>query len=238
MYSREINGSEYTFGVSGKLIRNVLVMYDRQTNTLWSQLIGKAVEGTLTDTELEFLPSWQTTWEDWKALHPDTLALKKGYFGDTDAYDRYYRSGQTGVIGETYIDERLYAKEFVIGVEQDGIAVAYPYSVLNDQPVVNDKIGKQLVLIVFDVHTGNGVVYNREINGQTLTFQLVNNENTLEDPLQLIDEQTGSEWDALSGTAVAGELTGKSLERVKSSHSFWFGWKDFYPDTRIYGLDE
>ena len=45
MYSREIDGQEFTFGVSGKLIMNVLVMYDRQTESLWAQLLGEAVEG-------------------------------------------------------------------------------------------------------------------------------------------------------------------------------------------------
>ncbi len=78
MYAREINDQEFTFGVSGKLIRNVLVMYDRQTDSLWSQLLGEAVQGEMVGTKLEFLPAWMTTWEEWKALHPNTLALDKG----------------------------------------------------------------------------------------------------------------------------------------------------------------
>jgi hypothetical protein len=79
VYSREINGEIYTFGVSGKLIRNVLVMFDRETDTLWSQLLGEAVRGELIGTKLEFVPSWMMTWEEWKALHPDTVALDKGF---------------------------------------------------------------------------------------------------------------------------------------------------------------
>lgn len=66
MYAREIEGSEFSFGVSGKLIRNVLVMYDRQTESYWSQLLGEAVEGEMVGTKLEFLPSWMMTWEAWK----------------------------------------------------------------------------------------------------------------------------------------------------------------------------
>ena len=61
-----------TFGTSGLLFRSNKLMYDRQTNTLWSQLLGEAVEGPLKGTRLEFLPSWQTTWEDWKTQHPNT----------------------------------------------------------------------------------------------------------------------------------------------------------------------
>ena len=69
MYAREIDGRTFTFGVSGKLSRNVLIMYDRQTESYWSQLIGEAISGEMIGTRLEFLPSWMTTWSptiaDW-----------------------------------------------------------------------------------------------------------------------------------------------------------------------------
>jgi len=230
VYSREINGEEYDFGVSGKLIMNVLVMYDRQTGSLWSQLLGKAVQGPLKGTVLEFLPSFQTTWADWKERYPSTVALDIGSGGAFDPYESYYRSGATGVIGETIIDDRLYVKEFVIGVEQNGEAAAYPFSVLNDQPVVHDEIGGVPVLVIFDKETGSGVVYHRELDGQILTFSGGAD-------LKLTDFETGSTWDGLSGTATGGPLAGETLERLKSTQSFWFGWKDFYPDTRLYGID-
>ncbi len=230
MYSREINGQDFTFGVSGKLIMNVLVMYDRQTGSLWSQLLGEAVEGELKGTKLEFLPSWQTTWEDWKAQHPETLALRKGYSGVRDPYQGYYASGQAGVIGESTSDDRLYVKEFVVGVEQNGEAIAFPFGVLNDEPVVNDQVGGTDILVVFSADTGTGVVFKREIAGTTLTFDI-------KQDLVLVDRETGSTWDGLSGEAIEGELAGQSLERVKSTSSFWFGWKDWFPNTRVYGID-
>ncbi len=231
MYSRIIDGEEYTFGVSGKLIMNVLVMYDRQTESLWSQLLGEAVEGELKGTQLEFLPAWQTTWADWKEKHPDTLALRKGYYGGRDPYDGYYASASSGVIGQTVLDERLYVKEFVIGVEQNGEAAAYPFSVLNSQPVVNDIVGGVPLLVVFNEETGTGVVFNRENDGQALTFQA-------QEGLTLVDDQTGTTWDGLTGEALEGTLEGSMLTRVKSTSSFWFGWKDWYPGTRVYGIDE
>ena len=125
MYSREVEDREFTFGVSGKLIRNVLVMYDRQTNSFWSQLLGESVEGEMIGAKLEFLPSWMTTWEEWKAMHPETVALDKGRrVGKRDTYDSYYVSPSAGVIGETLEDDRLQTKEFVIGLETAETAVA------------------------------------------------------------------------------------------------------------------
>lgn len=230
MYSRIIDGEEYTFGVSGKLIMNVLVMYDRQTESLWSQLLGEAVEGELQGTKLEFLPSLQTTWADWKARNPSTLALRKGYYGTRDPYDSYYASGRTGVIGETTRDERLYVKEFVVGVEINGEPVAFPFSVLNDEPVVNHEVGGEPVLVVFNAETGTGVVYEREVDEQVLTFS--QGKGTT-----IMDAETGTTWNGLTGEAVEGQLVGTVLSRVKSTSSFWFGWKDWYPDSKIYGLD-
>ena len=62
MYVREVQRELHTFGVSGKLIMNALVMYDHQTRTLWSQFLGKGVKGTLAGVELDFLPVTQTQW--------------------------------------------------------------------------------------------------------------------------------------------------------------------------------
>ena len=77
-------GKRYTFGVSGLLYKRNLLFYDRQTNSLWSQLGDEAVAGPLASTTLKMLPSTETTWADWKRAHPNTLVLsfKTGYRRD------------------------------------------------------------------------------------------------------------------------------------------------------------
>lgn len=231
MYSREINGVENSFGVSGKLIRNVLVMYDRNTNSFWSQLLGEAVEGEMVGTKLEFLPSWMMPWEEWKELNPDTVALDKGFrTSSRDVYERYYSSGDAGVIGETIEDSRLSTKQFVIGVEVTADTnIAYPFEVLSNERVVNDTVDGQPLLVTFSDSETNGVVFNRNLNGQTLTFN-DNGDGTL------TDAETGSTWHSVTGEATAGELVGNQLERFKSTTTFWFGWKDWHPDTLVYGI--
>lgn len=232
MYAREIENREFTFGVSGKLIRNVLVMYDRQTESYWSQLLGEAVDGPMVGAKLEFLPSWFMTWQEWKERHPETIALdKEGRRGARDVYDRYYASDDAGVIGRTNLDDRLYAKEFVIGVELGDTAVAYPYSALNAEPLINDTVRGRHILVAFDSMSGAGVVFDRELEDTVLTF--VKDEGSL----TMTDEQTGSRWDMLIGQATEGDLRGTELVRIKSVASFWFGWADFHPDTILYGLD-
>jgi hypothetical protein len=205
-------------------------MYDRQTDSLWSQLLGEAVEGPLMGTKLEFLPAFQTTWAEWKAQHPESLALRKGYYGNRDPYSQYYASGQTGVIGTTNNDYRLYEKEFVIGVEHEEIAIAFPFSVLNEEPVVNYQNGDIALLVVFNANSGTGIVFERSIDNQVLTFEPV-------DGLNLQDKETQSIWDGLNGLAIEGSFEGKELKRIKSTSSFWFGWVDFFPETEVYGIE-
>ncbi len=229
MYAREIDGQVYRFGVSGKLIRNVLVMFDWETDSLWSQLLGEAVEGPLKGTKLEPLAAVNTTWGEWKTLHPDTKALATGG-RNQDGYESYYVSGRTGVIGETFTDDRLLPKELIHGVVIDDVPIAYPYSALRAARVVNDEVAGVPVVVMFEPDTNTALAFRREIEGQVLTFVPVGGENLLFE-----DQETRTQWMALSGSAVSGPLTGKKLERIPGTSSFWFGWKDFYQETLVYG---
>ncbi|MXY43452.1 MAG: DUF3179 domain-containing protein, partial [Dehalococcoidia bacterium] len=75
MYGRELEEQTVSFGVSGRLILNALVMYDRETESIWSQFLAKSVAGPLEGTELEIVPSLMTNFATWMKLHPDTLVL-------------------------------------------------------------------------------------------------------------------------------------------------------------------
>lgn len=236
MYARQVKGQELTFGVSGKLIMNVLVMYDRETDSLWSQILGQAVEGPLKGTKLEFVESLQTTWSEWKQLHPDPRAHQKDRRGGGDSYASYYARGDAGVLGQSRQDDRLYVKEFVIGVTLDDTAKAYPFSVLNEEPVVNDRLADQPVLVVFDPNSATGAVFNRQIQDRVLSFRLETPGGLTE--ARLVDAETGTTWGAFTGEAMEGPLAGTQLERLPSTSSFWFGWKDWHPETAVYGLDE
>ncbi len=74
VFSRNVEGWDepLSFGVSGKLLYNTLVMYDRQSNTLWSQLYGAAVEGDLAGRTLAVFPSVNTEWAAWQSQYPDS----------------------------------------------------------------------------------------------------------------------------------------------------------------------
>ena len=232
MYSRTIGDEEHTFGVSGKLIMNALVMYDHQTRTLWSQFLRKGVEGELKDVELDVVPVTQTTWGTWKELHPDTKVMSTGGLGGFDNYNGYYSSSRPGVIGEAFEDDRLDTKALVVGVDFNGVTKAYPTSRLINNPVLNDDVGGQATLVYMDSSTGTALVFDRTVDDRVLTFSLDGEPNGIQ--TKLVDEETGTIWSAFSGLAVKGELSGARLERLPSHLSFWFAWTDWYRDTELY----
>ena len=228
MYGREIDGQVHTFGVSGKLIMNALVMYDHQTRTLWSQFLPRGVKGPLAGVELDMIPVTQTRWAAWRELHPDTLVLDKGGRYRSDTYSSYYRNGAAGVLGESRKDKRLKGKDLVLGIDVDGQTKAYPFGALEEQPSVNDSFVGRDVLVFFEDTTGTALVYDRRV----LTFREEGEDSGAQ--TILVDNETGSRWLAFTGMAVDGELKGKSLERIPSHLSFWFAWKDWNPDTEVY----
>ena len=224
---------------------NALVMYDHQTDSLWSHFTGDAITGPLAGTKLEILPAIQTTWERWKELHPDSPVLAwrsptpeepGGALGfQFDLYQNYYVSGASG-FGQTRRDDRLYRKEFVLGLLIKSKAKAYAFGDLNENPVVNDSFAGTDLVVTFDPKSATGGTFRPDIPGRTLNFQPTESPGS-GSPL-MVDDETGSLWQMLTGEAIEGELKGTFLEQIPSNYSFWFAWKDWHPSTQLFLSDD
>jgi len=213
--------------VSGKLIMNALVMYDHQSDTLWSQFLSQGVKGPLLNKKLEIVPAVQTTWQQWVNLHPDTLVLdKRGSYG-RDVYDAYYDNGSTDLILESNKDRRLPNKQLVMEITK-----AYPFSAISQESVINDHFAGEEVVITFDPTSESGAAFVRRLNGRNLTFEPAPGRAGV---ALMRDQETGSLWQVLTGQAVEGDLFGERLERLPSHYSFWFAWSDSHPQTELYG---
>jgi hypothetical protein len=149
-----INGKKYTFGVSGLLYKSDVLMYDHQTETLWSQIMQEAVTGDLTGTRLTLLPMIHTTWGKWKREHPETTVLSTdtGYLRDysRDPYVSYARSPRL-MFPAGAPDGRMGPKEWVLGIELDGVTKAYPFTELQRvAPFVTDSVGSKTITVHYD----------------------------------------------------------------------------------------
>ncbi len=170
MYSRNVDGKEHTFGVSGRLFKSNVLLYDHQTESLWSQLMEQAISGPAVGHKLRVLPSSRITWRTWHKRNPSTEVLSDdtGYSRDysVDPYEGYYRIG--GVmfpVGDVRTD--LVAKEPVLGIEVDHHSKAYRMDWLRSNPGVhNDTIGKRAIQI--EISPQGEVVAVRDNLGQAI----------------------------------------------------------------------
>ena len=197
-----------TFGVSGKLILNAMVMYDRQTDSLWSQFLGEAVEGPLAGAKLELVSSQLTTWSAWREEYPDTLVLDT--LGPvSDQYAPYYADGRSGVLGQSHFDGRLGSKDLVVGIAGQANQKAYAHSDLARTPVLHDTFEGLDILVTFDVsHTLDQRVPYGQLDGRGLTFSQASS------PGEMTDAETGSVWNKLTGVAIGGPLEGEEANAL------------------------
>jgi len=248
-FERTVDGQVLDFGTTGRLRFSNLIMYDRQTETWWQQATGEAIVGQMTGTQLEFVPAALISWEEYKRANPGTLVLSR-----ETGFNRSY--GQNPYIGYDDINQspflydgpetpgELPATARVLAVEINSDTVAYPFDLLQEVNVVNDKVGEEDIAVFWTPGTasaldtnsiaegrdvGSAVAYSRLLDDQLLTFSF--------DGQKIVDQETNSTWN-IQGQAIAGSLSGESLEEVVSINHFWFSWAAFKPETRIYQADQ
>ncbi|MEM1040992.1 MAG: DUF3179 domain-containing protein [Bacteroidota bacterium] len=232
-----------TFGVSGFLRYSDLVMFDRETETLWQQLTGDALVGDLLGTQLTVHPAQIVSFEQFRAAYPESRVLSRET-GHTRDYGRNPYAGYDDIDRQPFLfdgpeDDRLRPMEKVVALKLDGAEKAYPYTLTREQRVVNDEAaGTPLVVfhadgavsaldaaeIAASRQAGSTGVFDRRAGGQTLTFQWDDG---------FVDTETGSRWD-VTGRAVAGPLAGTQLARLPHGDYFAFAWLAFKPETEIY----
>jgi hypothetical protein len=141
VYDPMIEGRRYQFFVSGLLYKRNLLFYDRQTDSLWSQLLSQAVTGPMIGARLAMLPAEDTTWQAWKAQHPEArvLSLVTGYDLDYghDPYAAYPLDRSPALL-----------------VAHGGAIHIYPFSELRKaSSPLTEEVGGECVTIVFDRET-------------------------------------------------------------------------------------
>ena len=141
-----------TFGVSGLLYNSDVLLYDRQTGSLWSQIMSRAVSGPLKGTEITPIVTANTTWRDWRTRFPETLVLSNdtGFLSKwrSSPYEEYQRSRQ--LMFPVANRSNLYSnKERVLGVSVDGAHKAYPFKELREhgEPSFADSVNGADVML-------------------------------------------------------------------------------------------
>jgi len=161
-----VDGSVRDFGVSGLLYKNDVLLYDRETESLWSQLMKQAVTGPMRGVRLQQVVMSHTTWADWRRRYSDTLVLST----DTGVRRDYQRSPYAGYASseDVYfpignIDRRYHPKELVIGVSLGNRGKAYPFVELSRTGgKLLDSYSNRKILIQFDAENRSGAVFDAD----------------------------------------------------------------------------
>ncbi len=240
-FDRRLDGLVLEFGTSGLLYQSALVMYDRQTESLWSHFTGQAVVGTLTGKQLHSHPVSTVGWSDWRDANPDGLVLSRatGFSRDygRNPYPRYDDINNPPFLFEGEVDGRLAAKTRVVGILRDGKAFAVVHDKLAERGVLEipgagvtvwHKPGAASALQDETVAGGRDVgatgVFVPAADGRPLRF-------TREGDV-FRDAETSSQWNIL-GKAIMGPLAGEQLPSVEHVDTFWFAWAAFRPETEV-----
>lgn len=243
-FDRRFDDRVLDFGTTGRLHYSNLIMYDRQTETWWQQATGQAIAGVYAGSRLRFVPLAMIAWEDFKTAFPDgdVVSSQTGHrrrYG-ANPYQGYDRSDAPFLYVGPPTPTALPQMARVLTVELGDEAVAYPYDLLRERRVVNDRVGGAPVAVLWSAGTasaldhpliaagrdvGAAVPFSRQVGDRVLEFELRDG--------QVVDTATGSTWNHL-GRATAGRLAGTQLAPVVGVNHFWFSWAAFRPDTRVF----
>ena len=242
-FDRRVGDRVLDFGTSGNLRKSDLVMWDRQTESWWQQITGEAIVGELTGTKLTFIPAPLVSWSAFRDSFPDGKVLSRdtGFARNYDRppYNGYDDLGNIPFLFSGNIDDRLQAVERVVTLNVGDVAVAYPFGALEKQPVINDTVNGQDVVIFFaggtlSAFAGRGNTDNRAVGATAVYEPVVDGEKLIfkVEADVIVDEETGSKWNIL-GRAVEGPLEGSRLAPVVHANHFWFAWAAFNPATEV-----
>src|ERR671919_1834556 len=221
-FDRRVDGKVLDFGTSGMLHASNLIMYDRQTESLWPQLSGQAAIGVMTGATMDVLPMSPVGWGDFRTAHPDAWVLSR----DTGHRRDYGRNPYVGLdsdpdrpppFGAPSDDDRLPPMERVIALQGSSETVTVVRSAVEEARVVQETVDDRPLVLLHAAgqasaldgglvsggrDIGTVAVFDPVVHGTTLSFGV--------DGAGFVDEQTGSTWNVL-GEATAGELAGERL---------------------------
>lgn len=168
-FKTKVSQRDNTFGVSGLLYNSDMLLYDRETESLWSQILGKAISGKMKGTQLDSLVLHNTTWSDWFERYPttDVLSTDTGYRRDYSQHPY----GQYDLNKAIYFpvknsSARFHPKERVFGITIGKLHKAYPASELAKQNkrIITDTFAGKKLSIEFDAKNQSTVIYNAKHN--------------------------------------------------------------------------
>ena len=239
-FDARVDGKRHLFNVFG-IYRGVLAMYSRDTegeDTIWTHMDGLAITGPEKGKELKPISVLNTTWGQWKQLHPDTTTPSWDTGFDSRTYQMRVESGKMPVPGAFWQtmkglkDERLPANTLVLALRVGDQPRAYPYAELKAAGgVVQETVGQTAVTVFFIEKTSTPAAFDSRLDGKLLAF-----ERHLTDQTLFVEKGSDSHF-TVEGVCVSGKLKGRHLTPLTYLQSRWYGWSALFPQTSIFKVN-
>lgn len=231
----DADNNRNTYGVSGLLYNSNLILYDRRTNSRWSQMLELAVNGERIRELPATIQALEMKFSSLRQMYPnaDVLTRETGWEGSRD-YDDYpyssYRSNEALLFPVSPLDNRLHLKERVIGVRNGADSKVFQLDGFGPiTQAINDQIGPLHFVAVGNTDLNFAAIYDRQLeDGTILAFSPLH-----ADLPNIMTDDEGNVWD-IFGTATAGPRAGTQLGKTNSYTAFWFAWAAFFPDPQIH----
>jgi len=229
-WDRNVNGTNTTFGVSGKLYNSNLIPFDRNTDSYWSQMGLESVNGDLIRTDIVTSPVIETSWETWKALYPDSKIMNTNTGFDRN-YFQYpygdYRTNNANIIFPvTPMDNRRQAKERALAVLTDGGNKAYSIREFESDTLIVDAIGGTEIIVAGSLEKNFMVAFEKGDSNESFEINL--------DNLPVIAESSSGMQLTIAGELIENGIVIDKLNPTNSYIGYWFALGAFYPDIEIY----
>lgn len=172
VYDATFNGKAHKFGVSGLLYNSDVLLFDRETETLWSQILSRGISGELVGSELEIIPSSHTSWKAWQDKYPNTEVLSTDTGSSSRNYNRSpygdYDKGRETYFPLAFRSQKYHPKERVMGITLNGKHKVYPFSELAKlkDTKLDDNFSGQALKLSFDIENRDGEI--KDSNGKVL----------------------------------------------------------------------
>ena len=222
-----------TFHLAGINNQNFL-MRDEETGTYWQQISGLAVSGPLKGKRLTLVESDELLFGTWKAEEPQGTVLK-----DVPAFVHDYAHKDWDVEMKrfrtviNFPEHGMKGRDLVLGIQASGASRAFLYDQVVKDRVVKDHVGAEPVLLVVAADGQSVRAFRDRIPGVPGTpdfYRLAANKPGA----LLMDASTGGEWN-FQGCALSGSAKGTCLDRIPMLKDYWFDWRNYNPNTTIYG---
>ncbi len=168
VFDPNVQGERVEFGTSGKLWNSNLVMYDRKTDSLWSQILGEAIVGEMTGTQLKVLPSDMIRFGEFKKQYPGGTVLSRNtgatrFYGQDPYGDYYTTEGTYFPVGKK--DDRLGDKDFILGIVVNGKAKAYLPDAVKKAGEVTDQFGGKTIVARYEKEIDAVRLFEKKADG-------------------------------------------------------------------------